>query len=312
VSVLLALREGVRAVHRLRVLGLLYYLLAVAPALLLVWIASVWLDQLSESVLAARVLGGEWWPVWRDLIGAEGSPVPALLAGLLPLLLATALAHVLLAGGVVGRLLDNPGRGGSTFLEGVARHAWPFLRATACFLAALVATGAFVGAVGWGFRRLADSTGDARWDLVALGAVLLLAFLLLAPLLLGHDLARLAAARHRQAGMLRGELRAWLAVLRRPRLFLPLALALLAFPLALHLGYYLLRRPFTPAGWGALLLLALAQQLVMIARGMLKVLSWGALQACYRELGEPELCRPGGLARPAVAARPGAEEGAWA
>jgi hypothetical protein len=304
VRALAALWVGVRAARRHGGLGVAYYLVATAPALLVTIVVSTLLAPLRDSLFADRVLTGGWLPVWLDLSGGTGFPTRPVVLLVVLLGLGATLLCVLLAGGVVQTLLERAPRGLPTLLAGVVENGWRFLRAAACFTSAATLAVGLVGALAWRLHRLAMATGDARWDLVMLAVSGLLGLLLLGPLALAHDLSRLAAARHGQRSMVRGFVRALGAVLRRPALFAPLALLLLCLPLALHLGYWAARRPFTPAHAVSLALLLAAQQLVMLLRGLLKVVTWGSVLACYRELGEPELCRKGS-ARPAWARGPG-------
>jgi hypothetical protein len=81
-------------------------------------------------------------------------------------------------------------------------------------------------------------------------------------------------------------------VLRRPGLFAPLTASFVLLPVALHLGYFLLRSPWTPATATAIALLLVAQQVVMVLRALFRLGFWGAEVAAFQSLGEPQLCRP--------------------
>lgn len=306
-TVLRVLLQGARTAVGHPALALLYYLTITVPALLLVAMASAVVAPLETSAFAARALAGEWLPVWLDLAGSDAGNLSSLLAASGILVLLAALTHVVLSGGVVETLLERPDPGSLPLLDGAVRHAWRFLRATLWYLTGCLLALAGVGLLVWGLRTLARQQGDARWDLAALGAAGVLGFLLVAPLGLAYDLTRLAVARHDQGSTWRGLLRALVRVFRHPWLFLPLAAVLLALGPALVLGYYAVRHAFTPASTGALLTLLLAQQAVVLARGFLKVVRWGSVLACYRELGEPELCRPGAVAGPTAAGQGGGD-----
>ncbi len=192
---------------------------------------------------------------------------------------------------------------------GLRANLLSFARTLALLLAGTLVAGAAAAAVVRGFFKLAEAQADGRLDLVGVAAGALVFFVLWAPQMLAADLSRIAAARHDQRAMTRGYLRGLGAVIRRPGLFLPLAAAFVLLPLALNLGYLLLRSPWTPANAAALVGLVLVQQVVMVLRAALELGFWGAGVAAFRELGEPELCRPR-PARARVATTAGGASGA--
>jgi hypothetical protein len=292
VRLLAVLRDGLRSLPRHVSLVPLYWVCTLLPALALTCVAAAVISPaLGRSLFADRLLAGDWLPVWRELRVAESLTFAAPAAAIALAFLATAFGHAVLAGGVVAVLLDRRGQR-RPLIEGMAANTPAFLRATAWFLAAASATMVVLGALAWGFTSLAETHGDARWDMAGLVVVVALAFFLLTPLALAHDLTRLAAARHGQGSTLLGFARSIGVVLRRPDLFVPLGALLLLLPAGVHVGLLVAGRPARVATPVAIAALAVAHQLVMLLRAGLKVFSWGTMLACYRMLGEPELCRP--------------------
>lgn len=286
------LANGFRLARRHPRLALVSYLVPLVPALLLVAMArSTLAPVLDTSIFAARVLDGRWIGVFADFAASPENHLPVVIgSGVALALLLTALLQVPVAAGIVETLLERDGRDERPFSRGVALHTWPFVRAAVWFLAAGAGTAVASVATLVAFFKLAEKQADARYDMVGFAAAALVAFLLLAVLVPAYDLARLAAARHGDRATLGGFLRAIALVVRRPGLFLPLCASFSALVVALHLGYYSARSPWTPASAVAILVLFLAQQLVMALRACIHVAFWGAEISAYRHLGEPRLC----------------------
>lgn len=287
------LSAGLDGARRHPRLVVIHFMVSFAPALLLVIMAgSSMAPALDRSLHAERVLEGEWFAAWPDFAASRLNHLdPVLGSGVLLALLVAVALQVVAAAGTVEVLIERRLPSPTPFLSGVAAHSWRFARCALWFAAsAAVALGLALG-VRRLFDHLAESASDGRLDLVGWAAAGLTLFLLLAPLTLGYDLARIAAARHHQASMLRGFLRGVWTVLRRPALFLPLALAFVLVPLTLHLVFAVVRDRWTPATAAAVAALVAAQQLVMLLRAVLKVTFCGAEVAAYEGLGAPELCR---------------------
>ena len=286
------LRRGVGAVRRHPWLLLAAYLAPLVPALLLTAMArSTLAPVLDFSMFSARILDGSWFSVWRDFATSPASDLGVVLgSGFMLALLLTALVQVPLAAGTVEVLLERDQVQPHPFFAGVAAHTGRFLRSAAWFvLAGLFTGGAAVGTV-VGFAKLAEKAANGRFDLLGLGIAGILFLLLMAVFDPAYALSRAAAARHGDGGTLRGFLRAVVLVLRHPAIFLPLFLSMFALIVALHLGFYAARSPWTPDSAAAVVVLLLAQQLVMLVRAFLHVAFWGAEIAAYRLLGEPRLC----------------------
>lgn len=286
------LRDGFRIAGRHKRLVVLLWLAPLIPALLLGALAASNLaPPLGRSLFAERVLEGDWYVVLMELRSSPADALgPILGPGVLAMVLLSWLVQVALSAGVVEVLLEREGR--HPFVLGVRTNLVRFLR-TAVLLGVLAAVLAGAGfMLIRGFFKIAEAQSNGWYDLlgVALAAVLFVG--LWAPLDLAGDLSRVAAARHDQHSMVRGFVRAWLAVLGRPGLFVPLYLVFLLLPLLLHALYLLLRSPWTPATIAGILALIVAQQAVMVVRSYLKLSFWGAEVAAFRGLEEPEWCRP--------------------
>jgi len=286
----LAAGFGIADRHR-RLIAVLW-LAPLVPAVLLTALAAAnVLPALGPSLYAQRILWGDWFVVWSEF---RSSPLDALAPILGPGIALMALLslglQLLLAAGIVEVVLER--RREHPFVLGLRANLPSFARTLALLLLGTLVAGAAAAAVVRGFFKLAEAQADGRLDLVGVTAGALVFFVLWAPQMLAADLSRIAAARHDQRAMARGYLRGLGAVIRRPGLFLPLAAAFVLLPLALNLGYLLLRSPWTPGNAAALLGLVLVQQVVMVLRAALELGFWGAGVAAFRELGEPELCRP--------------------
>jgi len=309
----LAAGFGIADRHR-RLIAVLW-LVPLVPAVLLTALAAAnVLPALGRSLYAQRILWGDWFVVWSEF---RSSPLDALEPILGPGIALMALLslglQLVLAAGIVGVLLER--RTEHPFVLGLRANLVSFARTLALLLAGTLVAAAVAAAVVRGFFKLAEAQADGRLDLVGIAAGALVFFMLWAPQMLAADLSRIAAARHDQRAMTRGYLRGLGAVLRRPGLFLPLAAAFMLLPLAVNLGYLLLRSPWTPENAAALLGLVLVQQVVMALRAALELGFWGAGVAAFRELGEPELCRPrpprARVAPASAAAAVGGEPAAW-
>ncbi len=286
------LAAGFRIADRHKRLIAALWLAPLLPALLLTALAAAnVLPALGPSLYAERILWGDWFVVWSEF---RSSPLDALQPILGPGIALMALLslglQLLLAAGVVEVLVER--RTEHPFVLGLRMNLLRFARTLALLVLGTLAAGGIAAAVVRGFFKLAEAQADGRLDLVGVAAGVLVFFALWAPQMLAADLSRIAAARHDQRAMTLGYLRGLGAVLRRPGLFVPLAAVIVLLPLALNLGYLLLRSPWTPASGVALLGLVLVQQTLMGLRAALELGFWGAGVAAFRELGEPELCRP--------------------
>ena len=285
------LSEGFRIARRHKRLIVVLWLVPLVPALVLGAMAAFNLmPNLGQSLFADRALDGDWFIVWSEFRSSPADELgPILTRGTLVMALLTLLLQVVLSAGIVGALLEreevNP------FVTGIRRNLFRFTR-TAILLAIVTAASAVLcGAVGRGFFKLAEAQRDGRFDIFGVVFAFALFIVLWAPFDLASDLSRISAARHGDRSMVRGFFRAWIAVLKKPGLFVPLYLVFLLLPLAVHGIYSLLRSPFTPSTMAALLLLVIAQQAVMVVRAFLKLGFWGSEVAAYRGLDEPSWCQ---------------------
>lgn len=285
-------RGGFRIAGRHKRLVLALWLVPLIPAMVLAAMAAANLaPALGESLFADRALEGDWFVVLMEFRSSPADALgPIITRGVVVMALLTLLLQVALSAGVVEVLLEREDR--HAFTLGVRRNYLRYLRTTillAAATAALLIGGQFLIR---GFFKLAEAQADGRLDLFGVGLAVALFFILWAPLDLAADLSRIAATRHDQRSMVRGFFRALIAVVRRPGVFVPMYLVFLLLPLLLHLVYYQLRSPWTPASAGAILALLVAQQATVLLRAFFKLGFWGAEIAAFRGLDEPEFCRP--------------------
>lgn len=281
---------GLRAAWRSPRLVAVAYLLAFLPATALVFMAhGVLAPAWDHSLSAQGVLSGSWFGVWQDFAKSAGDHLGPIVGRGLPLALGvTALLQVLAAAGYVSVLLGR----GEGFLAGVARHGWRFVRASLWFAAALAIAGVAALATGRAFFKLAESRADGRWDLVGVGAALLVFGLLYVLFRAAYDLSRAAAAHHREGSTFLGFCRALGPALRHSLVFLLLYGSFFVLTLGLYLAYLALRVPWTVTGAWGVAVLFLLQQLLMVLRAFLQVAGVGAAVEAYRALGAERYCRP--------------------
>jgi len=286
-----SLSEGFRIARRHKRLIVILWLVPLVPALVLGAIAaSNLVPNLGQSLFADRALDGDWFIVWMEF---RSSPIdelqPILGRGVVVMALLTLMLQIVLSAGIVGALLEREER--HPFITGISRNLFRFAR-TAILSAVMTAISAAlcIALARRGFFKLAEAQGDGRFDIVGVIVAAVLFVVLWAPFDLASDLSRISAARHDDRSMVRGFFRAWLSVLKKPGLFVPLYLVFLLLPLAVHVIYSLLRSPFTPSTMAALLVLVVAQQTVMVVRAFLKLGFWGAEVAAFRGLDEPRFC----------------------
>jgi hypothetical protein len=290
------LADGFRLATRRPWLALPIYLVPLLLALPIARIArNVFGQAFDHRPFADRILSGDALAVLPDM--GPGSPWLGLAISLA--IVAAAVLHVLVAAGVVSALLDHS-RG---VLAGVAENAGRFARSALWFLLASVLAAGCVGAIAAVLFKLAESRADGRLDLVAAAVAGVLAFVLLGPLHLAYDLARIAAARHDDGAMLRGFGRALVAVLRRPGTAYSLAALFVATPVALSL-LALKVLPAQPHGVLGVLGLAIVPQLAFATRAFATLGFWGTEIEWYQALGEPRFCQRRERRRPAVEAVP--------
>lgn len=283
---------GLWAAWRSPRLVVVAYLLTFLPALALIFMAHGALAPAwDHSLFAQRVLSGSWFGVWQDFAKSPDNHLGPILGRGLPLaLVVTALLQVLASAGYVSVLLGR----GEGFLTGVVRHGWRFVRAFLWFAAALAIAGVASLATGRAFFKLAESRADGRWDVVGVGAALLVFGLLYVLLRAAYDLSRAAAVHHREGSTFLGFCRALGPALRHSLAFLLLYGSFFVLTLGVFLAYLALRVPWTVTGaWGVAVLFVL-QQLLMALRAFLQVAGVGAAVEAYRALGAQRYCRPWG------------------
>ncbi len=298
-----ALRLGLRRAHARPGLIVIAGLAALVPALLLGSI--LWRDlaaSMDESPFARQALTGNRSGVWWDFSKSAADDLEPIEGGLPLRFLLVVAFQALVSAGIVETLLGTAPRSAHPFLLGIGRHGWRFLRALFWFglsaaVLAAVAGGWFAGALAVS-QNLADA-GLHLWGLAIGIALTALAFAFLD---LGHDLARIAAAAHRDGRMLKGYLLALGHALRHPLLLLPLWLSFALLGLGAHLVYLALRSAWSPATLGGVLLLLAVGQLFLLVHAWLRVGLWGSLVAYYQGIGEPRWCIRGRRPRPAPTA----------
>jgi hypothetical protein len=286
------LRGGFRIAARHKRLILVLWAAPLLPAVVLAAMAAANLGPaLGPSLFADGVLDGGWFVVWSEF---RSSPLdalePILGAGVAVMVLLSLALQVVLSAGVVEVLIERRDR--HPFVMGVRSNFLRFARTTLLLAVGTALAAAAASVVVRGFFKVAEAQADGRLDLVGVASAGLVFLALWLPQRVAADLSRIAAARHDQRSMTRGYLRALAAVLRRPGLFAPLTASFVLLPVALHLGYFLLRSPWTPASAAAIALLLVAQQVVMVLRAVLRLGFWGAEVAAFQRLGEPQLSRP--------------------
>lgn len=312
---LTALRLGLRRAHRHPGLIVLAWLAALVPALLIASIA--WQDlseAMSHSPFAGTALEGNRSGVWTDFSASEAYDLAPVSAGLGLRFLLVVLLQALVSAGIVETLLVDAPQATRPFLLGIGRHGWRFLRTLLWFgltVAVLaVLSGAFFGAA----MDFSEEAADANLHVWGLVIGVVLTALLFAFLDLGHDLARIASAAHYDPRTFKGYFLAVGHAFRHPILLLPLWSTFALLGLAAHAGYLALRAAWSPGSLGAVILLLVTGQILMLFHAWLRVGLWGSLVAYYQGIGEPRWCirgrRPRSAATTPVAglpSRPAAE-----
>jgi len=294
------LSAGFALATRHKRLIVVLWLVPLLPALVIGAMAASNLSaSLGHSLFSDRVLDGDWFAVWSEFKASPSNDLePMLHQGVLVLALLTLGLHLVVSAGVVEVVLER--RAQFPFVLGARRNFLRFLRTAVIHLGATALVIVPCALVTKGCFKLAETRADGRLDILGVVLAAALFLLLWAPLDLASDLSRIAAVRHDDRSMLRGYLRCVGAVLRRPGLFVPLYLAFVTLPLGLSLIYYGLRAPWTPSTAGAILVLLLGQQAVMLGRATLKLLFWGAEVAAFRDLGQPPWCKSKERAGPPI------------
>ena len=284
-------REGFRIAGRHKRLVLVLWLAPLIPALVVGAMAAANLSpDLGKSLFADRALDGGWFVVLMEFRSSPADALkPIVIRGLMAMAVLTLLVQVMISAWVVETLLqrthDHP------FVLGIRRNFLRFLRTTCVLTVLTVAIVIVCRLMIKGFFRIAAAQSDGRLDILGIVTAVILFIVVWAPLDLAADLSRISAARHDDRSMVRGFFRSWWIVIRRPGLFMPLYLVFLLLPLLLHLLYYQLRSPWTPATAVAILLLFASQQVVMLARAYITLGFWGAEVDVFRALDEPAWCR---------------------
>jgi hypothetical protein len=284
-------REGFRIAGRHKRLVLALWLVPLIPALILGTIAaSNFAPTFGESLFADRALEGDWFVVLMEFRSSPADALGTIISrGVLVMALLTLLLQVALSAGVVEVLLEREER--HPFMLGVQRNYLRYLRTTILLVVGtvvLLIAGRFLIR---GFSKLAEAQADGRLDIFGVGLAVTLFFILWAPLDLAADLSRISASRFDHRSMVRGFFRALNAIVRRPGLLAPMYMVFLLLPLLLHLVYYQLRSPWTPASVTAILALLVAQQSMVLIRAFFKLGFWGAEISAFRGLDEPEFCK---------------------
>ena len=285
------LREGFRIARRHKRLIIVLWLVPLVPALVLGAMAAANLfPALGSSLFADRILDGDSFIVWMEFRSSPADALqPILGRGVVVMALLTLLVQVTLSAGIVGALLERDEA--HPFTTGVRENLGRFTRTAILMVIVTAASAVLCGAVGRGFFKLAEAQRDGRFDIFGALFAFALFIVLWAPFDLASDLSRISAARHGDRSMVRGFFRAWISMLKKPGVFVPLYLIFLLLPLALHLAYWALRSPATPSTTIAIAVLVIGQQLVMVVRAFFKLGFWGAEVAAFRGLDEPQWCR---------------------
>jgi hypothetical protein len=284
-------REGLCIAGRHKRLILALWLVPLIPALILgAMAASNLAPAFGQSLFADRALDGDWYVVLMEFRSSPADALgPIIGLGLVVMAILTLLLQVALSAGVVEVLLEREDR--YPFTLGIRKNFLRYLRTTILLVASTAVLLIAARFLIRGFFKLAEAQADGRLDILGVGLTVTLFFILWAPLDLAADLSRISAARFDQRSMVRGFFRALGSIVRRPGLFVPMYLVFLLLPLLLHLVYYWLRSPWTPATVAAILAVFVAQQATVLLRAFFKLGFWGAEVSAFGGLDEPEFCK---------------------
>jgi hypothetical protein len=298
---LTALRLGLHRAHRHKRLIVIAWLAALVPALLISSI--VWQDvsaAMDHSPFAGEALTGNRSGVWTDFAESDADDLAPLRDGLWLRFLLVVVLQALVSAGIVETLLVDAPRPTRPFLLGIGRHGWRFLRTLLWFGLTVVVLAALSGAFFGAAMDFSEEQANANLHVWGLVAGVLLTALAFAFLDLGYDLARIASAAHYDPRTFKGYFLALGHAFRHPLVLLPLWSTFALLGLAAHVGYLALRGAWSPASLGAVLLLLVAGQILMLFHAWLRVGLWGSLVAYYQGIGEPRWCIRG--RRPRAAA----------
>ena len=288
---LTTLRSGLATARRHPGVVVLFWLTALAPALLVLSLITADLGSVfARSLEAERILQGEWLPVWIDFTASEESQT-SIVGRILPLrILLVVLLHVLVAAGAVEVLLERSRPAERPFLTGIGRHGWRFVRSFVWFAVAMVPVLALAWGIQYAGSKLAQWTQNGWWSLGAVGLSWVVGFLLYAVVDLAYDLSRVASATHRDGRMGRGLWKALKAVVGRPSVllyaYLPFALVLVLLPpfFVLLRGQWLVNHAFE------VVLLLILQQALFLGLAFVKTALWGSEIVTYRAWAAPRWC----------------------
>lgn len=292
-SVFVGLRSAARHLKLLWLLWAWFGLLALVPAYpAWVW----WAGVLGKSPESASILNRFDIGVLVDVVAGKGISGVGLLNGAAA---AAGLIALLSSAFAFGGMLEILGRGDDRrtfmhrFFRGGGHFFWRFFRlAIIAGVCVVVATG-LVAAAQAGMNAISS---ESEWEpagfLAAAASVVL--FLVVAGLfLLALDYARIRVARDDSRSMLRAYAAAVAFVLRRAPAAYGIAVAILMIEVAI-MAAYLAYETIAPAAgnWGAIAVMFLAQQVVVVGRVFVRV----ALVGAERHFCETALPQPAPVA----------------
>lgn len=245
---------------------------------------SVLQSAFGSSLAGESLLQGFDYTVWRDLARAHGISFAAVFQCAVPLAVLGIAAQTFLSGGVLDLLAREKRFSPATFFQACGLYLGRFLRiwvltAIMVFAAALL----FLAVLGAALA-IADARPDSdRAGAVGIGLSVVILVLILLPVLMASDYARVDTVVEGRRSSWKAFGRGFLFLVHNPGSTLGLhllLLLLLAFSGACYLlleGLTEIDRPF------AILLLALLQQLFMVARAAIRVAFSAGEVALYEE-----------------------------
>jgi hypothetical protein len=273
VTVAFPLVTGLRRAARLPGPAVLLWLVNLLLAAIVV--APFWLRL--NGVLAGapggdRLLDGSSFGLLADLAREYGGLLGPLVLNVLPLFGVMLLVNALAAGGVLEVLIGGrPGGWLERFGGGALRLFGRFLRVEVLAgVVMAIATGAILGVTAAATRNVAESEWEPA-TLVGWLAGLAVAGLALLAVLLALDLARVRIVREGRRRVMRAFFGSLWLVFRHPLATVGLWLSVAAL-FGVVLALYFAVRALVPAvTWPGIALMVVAQQVVVLARAVLRV-----------------------------------------
>jgi hypothetical protein len=288
-SILLALRRGMRALNRAKRLWFIFYaaltLAAVLPAAAFLAIA---FQSLGHSTWAAQ-LGRSFDLEWIGELLAQygGMPADPVLPVLAGIFLISAIIHLFLLGGAIEMFARRQWFSAASFFRGCGRNFWRLFRLalySLILLAAALGVRAGLAAIGrklWGEGSVAAPLIYWSWFYTAVTLLLLG----VVHLIFDYAAIRLVAQDSRQAW--RGLWRACRFVWRHFGPVARLVAALWIILLALTAIYFGISKLFVQTSVAAVLVLLIVRQAAVLARIWSRLLFYSSQCEMYDALAPP-------------------------